>query len=227
MDTIPANIIWLGFGLISGIIGTQTIHAHNAPPSNKLQSPAYGTPLYYTSQSFDFIKAVDGDTIDIVPKRKDKAAALPPIRIRLHGIDTPERGHYYYSQAASELRDLCKGQTIRLKHIGDGKFGRVSANVYCGKSYVNAALIQSGAAITAIKYADDPALYKLQDQARQACKGIWGQDLRTIYAANRLQGRSLIMGSITLTAGENCLTQTQSQTKPQSQSLPQRLASPR
>ena len=47
---------------------------------------------------------IDGDTLD-----------TPDGRVRLFGVDTPERGERCYSQAASALRQLA-GRAVRVEH---------------------------------------------------------------------------------------------------------------
>ncbi len=49
-------------------------------------------------------RVIDGDTLD-----------TPEGRVRLFGVDTPERGEKCYGQAASALRQLA-GRTVRVEH---------------------------------------------------------------------------------------------------------------
>jgi len=172
-------------------------------PNSNLTSNIQNPNSYYLTKTFVFIKAIDGDTVDLSRDTSGSSGSI--FRVRLHGIDTPERGKFYYAQAAAQLTALCEGQKIRLADIGDGKFDRISANIYCGEVFVNAALVESGAAITAIKYADDDLLYALQSEARLACRGVWAQPIDTTYSANRLTGYSPIHGKITLTNNQKCL----------------------
>ncbi|MEP1231131.1 MAG: thermonuclease family protein [Litorimonas sp.] len=182
-------------GFCLGLTYRATAIAHHSHDNFKATSPTQ----YYENETFSFMKAVDGDTLDIIDSHSQQ------IRIRLHGIDTPERGKFYFSQATKQLEALCKGQTIRLSTIGDGKFGRISANVTCGTIFANAALIESGAAIVSIQYANEPSFYKLQNGTRRACKGIWTKEIEKTYPKSRLEGHSPIQGWVKITSQENCL----------------------
>ena len=189
--------------LISASLGFLIGFSAHAVSTAKAKSKSQLTaPIDYFAQStFRFVKAIDGDTLDIA----DTQANIT--RIRLHGIDTPERGKFYAAEATAQLHNLCKDKPIKLGTIGDGGYGRVSANIYCAGIFVNAALIESGAAITSIKYADDRSFYALQNRARQACKGVWANPINTSYSVKRLKGDSPIHGQITLITHRNCAGQ--------------------
>jgi len=66
------------------------------PRATALQSP--------TGRVF---KIVDGDTYDILINGKQ-------LRIRMDGIDAPERGQPYSKISKEYLGRLCDGETIRL-----------------------------------------------------------------------------------------------------------------
>ena len=176
------------------------VSAHAVSTSKQKPKPHITAPINYFAQStFRFVRAIDGDTLDIA----DAQANIT--RIRLHGIDTPERGKFYAAEATAELNSLCKDKPIRLRKIGDGGYGRISANIYCADIFVNAALIESGAAITSIQYADELSFYDLQNRAQQACKGVWANPIMTSYSPKKLKGRSPIQGNIEITTHQNCL----------------------
>lgn len=86
---------------------------------------------------------VDGDTIDI---ERD-------IRIRLLGIDTPERGDCFYEEAKAYTTALLEGGTIRLEKdiTGADQYGRLLRYVYVPADdpasddvFVNDALVRAG-----------------------------------------------------------------------------------
>lgn len=76
-------------------------------------------------------RVVDGDTVDMLIDlgfstwRKE--------RIRLDGIDTPERGQPGFTEAGQFLRKLTEGREVIIETIKDkrGKFGR-----YLGRLHV-------------------------------------------------------------------------------------------
>ena len=190
--------------LYLGLTGLAFLLGYRAADHNPVKhSRTYQSPQdYLESQILALDRIIDGDTLDVI----DKGGNI--FRIRLHGIDTPERGKPFYKTASRHLHRLCQDQPIRLSHLGDGKYGRLSARVKCGAIEVNTALVQAGLAITAIKYADDLNFYTLQAQAQQACLGLWRQDIYLAFPEYRLAGHSPIKGAIRLQSLPSCLSKT-------------------
>ena len=54
------------------------------------------------------VSVVDGDTVDAIP-----AGETRPIRIRLEGVDTPERGQPWSKEATPRSRRWCRGGKCR------------------------------------------------------------------------------------------------------------------
>ena len=52
-------------------------------------------------------------------------------------------------------------------------------------------MIEAGLAIISIQHAKDMSLYALQDVARENCRGIWSNDVTTIYDIQKLEGRTV------------------------------------
>lgn len=80
---------------------------------------------------------VDGDTIDV------EVAG----RVRLVGVNTPERGESGYAEAKEYIKDQCLYQTVSLD-IDDekqtDKYGRTLAVVYVGGLNLNQQLLKKG-----------------------------------------------------------------------------------
>ncbi len=71
-------------------------------------------------------RIIDGDTLQIRYKGRTE-------RVRLFGIDAPEKGEYGYFKAAALLEELCYGKKVRLEFPTADKrdrFGRLLAKVY-------------------------------------------------------------------------------------------------
>lgn len=75
------------------------------------------------SNSSNIVKIVDGDTYDIL---------LDGIqtRIRMDGIDAPERGMAFYKKSKEYLGQLCIGKHIRLEGEKKDRYGRLIAKSY-------------------------------------------------------------------------------------------------
>jgi len=113
------------------------------------------------------IKIVDGDTYDILINGKQ-------LRIRMDGIDAPERGQPYSKISKEYLGRLCDGETIRLEIKSKDRFGRTVAKSWVsGNRELGAEMIRAGMAWHFKKYSDDIRLGKLEQQARQERVGLW------------------------------------------------------
>lgn len=64
---------------------------------------------------------VDGDTVDVQVDLGFKMYSKQ--RIRLAGIDTPERGQEGYDKAKDRLKELLLGETVCLKTTKASKWG--------------------------------------------------------------------------------------------------------
>jgi micrococcal nuclease len=117
-------------------------------------------------------KIVDGDTIDV----KLESGV---IRVRLHGIDTPERGQIFYEEAAEYLNRLVFRKEVELEPIGQPSFDRMVARVFVDKVDVNAAQIKAGMAYAERRYlkqVDDGETYCVfEHAARSRKRGIWNR----------------------------------------------------
>ena len=113
------------------------------------------------------VGVVDGDTLTVQTERQAQ------LRIRLHAIDSPERGQPYSDPALRLLADLVANRTIRFETVDTDSYGRSVARVYVGDTDVNAELVRQGAAWVYRKYSDDPALLELEREARESKRGLW------------------------------------------------------
>lgn len=111
--------------------------------------------------------ALDGDTL--------KATTQTGFRldIRLDGIDAPESKQNFGYAATAALETLCAGKTAQIIEKGSRSFGRITADVYCDKIYVNAYLVEHGFAWSADKYARGTKLPALEKRAAEQCLGLW------------------------------------------------------
>ncbi len=121
-------------------------------------------------------RAVDGDTVVLSSGE----------RVRYIGIDTPELHHPrkpvqpYAREAMEANRRLVEGKSVRLEFDVQrrDRYGRLLAYVFLEDgTFVNAELMRQGYAqlLTIppdVKYTD--LFVKLQREAREAKRGLWG-----------------------------------------------------
>ena len=113
------------------------------------------------------VKVVDGDTFDMKYGNEK-------IRIRLYGIDAPERGQPFNMKAKEFIAELIAGKEVRVVIRNKDRYGRFVGDVYLrdGK-HINAEIVRAGYAWHFRRYSDDPELARLETEAHQAKRGLW------------------------------------------------------
>jgi len=125
------------------------------------------------------VSVTDGDTLSVDLNGTTE-------RIRLIGVNAPEAGECFASEATAELRSLTVGTTVRLviDQTNRDDFGRLLRYVFVdeqtrGTVFVNEVLVEGGFAISN-RHEPDTArsdeLDAAQQRARDAGRGIWSSD---------------------------------------------------
>lgn len=114
------------------------------------------------------ISVLDGDTIEVLHNKRAE-------RIRLNGIDCPEKGQAYGNKAKNAVADQVFGKEVTLQTYGLDKYGRTIADVFLPNgTNVNQQLVKGGWCWWYRKYAPgDFLLEKLEKDARDSKKGLW------------------------------------------------------
>ena len=110
---------------------------------------------------------VDGDTVDV---RLDTGQL---IRVRLEGIDAPERGQAFSAQAQAATRVALFDQAVTLRATDVDRYDRLVARVTAGTHDSSLDLVQAGLACHFTRYSSDPALAAAQADARSHGRGFW------------------------------------------------------
>jgi endonuclease YncB( thermonuclease family) len=113
------------------------------------------------------IAVKDGDTIEMLVDKK-------PVKIRLHGIDCPEKKQPFGDKAKQFTSDLCFGKIVKAQRLSKDRYGRIVAKVFLpGGGLLNLQLLKAGLAWHYTKYdrSDDFAL--AEKEARAQRQGIW------------------------------------------------------
>lgn len=113
------------------------------------------------------VKISDGDTITILVDNEQH-------RIRLDGIDCPEKKQAYGQKAKEFVSDLVFGDTVRIVWEEKDFFGRILGVVYNSDGVnVNEELLKAGLAWHYKQYNKDARLAELENAARKAKLGLW------------------------------------------------------
>lgn len=116
------------------------------------------------------VAIADGDTITVL---RDET----PIKVRLHGVDTPEKGQDFGTAAKNFTGDQCFGETVTVVVTDTDRYGRkVGLVVLEDGRVLNHELVAAGLAHWYADYAPhDGTLRRLQDEAMAAKRGLWSR----------------------------------------------------
>lgn len=123
----------------------------------------------YVGKSFtaEVISVIDGDTVDVLirPGRK--------VRVRIHGVDAPERNEPFSQQALNFTRVFMFSRTVTLVGRDIDPYDRLVARIVVDGHDASAALLSAGLACHFRRYSDDPVLEAAEQTARTARRGFW------------------------------------------------------
>ncbi len=152
------SIIWFVLIFISIIACTSK--------SGKIPSLEKGSTV-----SGKVISIIDGDTYDVLIQDNKT------IRVRMEGIDAPEKGMPFYQKSKKYLSDLCFGKQIKFKVTGVDNHERILAYSFLedGKE-LSQEMIKAGYAWHFKKYNSDIVLSNLEIEAKNLKKGLWSEE---------------------------------------------------
>ncbi len=120
------------------------------------------------------IQIVDGDTYDILLQNHTTR------RIRMEGIDAPERGMPFYRLAKNYLGTLCFGLIVSIEQTGTDRYGRMIAKTYLhGGNELGLLMVAAGYAWHFKKYSTDIQLANAEIKARHQRVGLWADKAAT------------------------------------------------
>jgi micrococcal nuclease len=96
-------------------------------------------------------------------------------RLRLHGIDAPERGQPFTDRAKKLVSDLCYHKEVKVETKGQDRYQRAIADVILPDGRIlNYEIVKAGFAWWFRRYAEKNAtLEGLEAEARKAKRGLW------------------------------------------------------
>ena len=128
-------------------------------------------PLTAYAWSGMVVGVTDGDTIKVMGSHNKQ------VRIRLYGIDTPEKGQAFGKKAKQFTSEMIYGKIVEVDPVTVDRYGRTIALVYDtdGKS-LNEELVRAGFAWVYTRYCDWAICETwegLETEAREAKLGLW------------------------------------------------------
>ena len=113
------------------------------------------------------IKVADADTITVLVAEKTQH------KVRLEGIDAPERGQAFGTKATDALKGAIGGKPVTVKVSGKDRYGRLIGYVFAGELNLNEWLVENGWAWHYKAYSKDARLDELEKKARALKVGLW------------------------------------------------------
>lgn len=122
-------------------------------------------PIFLFGLDGKVVGVTDGDTIKILTPERQQ------VKVRLYGIDAPEKKQPYGAAAKRYLSDLIVGKTVQIEELGKDRYKRVLGIVHLDSKDVNEILVLNGYAWAFTKYSK---IYESQEwQARSKGLGLW------------------------------------------------------
>jgi len=114
------------------------------------------------------VKVQDGDTFTLLTSTNEQ------IKVRMYGIDAPEKKQPYGQASKKHLSDFIFGKTVCVVQKGKDKYKRYLGIAYLENGEnVNYRMVADGYAWHFTKYSDDTYQVALEKNARNQKRGIW------------------------------------------------------
>jgi endonuclease YncB( thermonuclease family) len=113
------------------------------------------------------VSVADGDTV------RARLDSGPTIRVRLEGIDAPERGEPFSTQARNATRVMLFNKKVQLKATDVDRYDRLVARIALDGKDSSIELVKAGLACHFTRFVNDPLLAQAQLGARTAGRGFW------------------------------------------------------
>jgi micrococcal nuclease len=111
----------------------------------------------------------DGDTFTLLTDEKEQ------IRVRLHGIDCPEKDQDFGQVAKKYLSDLIYNKTVSVNKMDIDRYGRTIGLVTLSGAVVNVKLLEAGLAWHYKRYDNNKEWAALEAKARELKIGLWSK----------------------------------------------------
>jgi endonuclease YncB( thermonuclease family) len=96
-------------------------------------------------------------------------------KIRLHGIDAPEKGQDFGNRSRQALAGLVAGKEVEVQDRGKDRYGRTIGMVFQNGRNINEEMLRQGMAWHYLKYDQDPLWQDIEASAKAVGRGLWAQ----------------------------------------------------
>jgi micrococcal nuclease len=127
---------------------------------------AAGAKPHYTL-SGKVVAVADGDTLTVLDESKTQH------KIRLAGIDAPEKGQAFGTKARENLAAKVFGQNVRVEVIDVDRYRREVGRIYLGERFINMEMVRDGFAWRYVQYDKPGEFAAVEADAREHRRGLW------------------------------------------------------
>ena len=113
------------------------------------------------------VSIADGDTITVLDADKKLH------KVRLNGIDAPEKKQAFGAKSKAKLGELVAGKDVVVDWTEKDNYGRVLGKVQQGLLDVNLQMVKEGLAWHYRKYSKSDKLARAEAEAKAGKKGLW------------------------------------------------------
>lgn len=119
------------------------------------------------------VGVADGDTVTVLDEQRQQ------YKVRLAGIDAPEKSQAFGTRSKQNLSDAVFGKTVTVEWNKVDRYGRIVGKIFVDAKDVNLGQVQSGLAWWYQKYSveqsvADRTLYEeAEEKARHESLGLW------------------------------------------------------
>lgn len=112
------------------------------------------------------VAVTDGDTLTVLEGTEQR-------KIRLHGIDAPEKAQPFGTKAREHLGEMVAGKSVRVIVTGTDRYKRLIGRVQVGEVDVNTKMVRDGLAWQYRQFDKSQALADAEEEARRDRRGLW------------------------------------------------------
>jgi len=127
------------------------------------------------SDGYQVLKVSDGDTINIQKVENGKFVG-EMLKIRMYGMDAPEKSQDYGPESRQALEKLVAGKTLSIEVKNKDRYGRTVAVIYVNGKNINEEMVKTGNAWWYQEYAkNDTQFEECQQNAKQKKLGLFSR----------------------------------------------------
>ncbi|MBM4149072.1 MAG: micrococcal nuclease [Lentisphaerae bacterium] len=109
----------------------------------------------------------DGDTLTVLDADKVQH------KVRLAGIDAPEKKQAFGEKAKLALSGKVFGKPVNVAVVDTDRYGRTVGDVYCGTNWINREMVVEGWAWHYKAFSKSKELAAAEEEASAAKRGLW------------------------------------------------------